>query len=61
MAKKLTKEQKLQIIMNDFKLFSRNFIKIIDNNNELVSFVLNPEQEQFMNEMSKYNIILKGR
>lgn len=47
--------------MNDFKLFSKNFIKIIDNNGDTVPFVLNPEQEQFMNEMSKYNCILKGR
>ena len=47
--------------MSDFKLFSKNFIKIIDNNGDTVPFVMNPEQEQFMNEMSKYNIILKGR
>lgn len=47
--------------MNDFRLFSKNFIKIIDNNGESVPFILNPEQEQFINEMEKYNIILKGR
>ena len=61
MAKRLTKEQKLKIIMNDFKLFAKNFIKIVDNNGDTIPFVLNPEQEQFMNEMGKYNIILKGR
>ncbi|GGJ77164.1 hypothetical protein GGR02_003028 [Anoxybacillus voinovskiensis] len=61
MAKKLTKEEKLQIIQNDFKLFAKNFIKIIDNNGDTVPFVLNPEQEKYINEMGKYNIILKGR
>ncbi|MBE2927403.1 terminase large subunit domain-containing protein [Anoxybacillus flavithermus] len=61
MAKRLTKEEKLKIIMSDFQLFSKNFIKIIDNNGDTVPFVLNFEQEQFMNEMGKYNIILKGR
>ncbi|XCQ27117.1 terminase family protein [Bacillus infantis] len=47
--------------MGDFRLFAKNFIKIIDNNGDSVPFVLNPEQEQFTNEMTKYNIILKGR
>jgi len=47
--------------MNDFKLFAKNFIMIVDNNGDTVPFILNPEQEQFINEMSKYNIILKGR
>lgn len=57
-----TKQNKaLQKVMNDFRLFSKNFIKIIDNNGESVPFILNPEQEQFINEMEKYNIILKGR
>ncbi|WP_031408029.1 terminase large subunit domain-containing protein [Geobacillus vulcani] len=61
MTKRLTKEQKLQIIMNDFKLFAKNFIKIVDNNGDTVPFILNAEQSQFIDEMSKYNIILKGR
>ncbi|QPA31424.1 terminase large subunit domain-containing protein [Thermaerobacillus caldiproteolyticus] len=61
MAKRLTKEEKLKIITNDFKLFAKNFIKIVDNFGNTVPFVLNPEQEQFMNEIGKYNIILKGR
>ena len=43
--------------MNDFKLFAKNFIKIVDNNGDTVPFILNPEQEQFINEMGKYNII----
>lgn len=51
----------LQRVMGDFRLFAKNFIKIIDNNGDSVPFILNPEQEQFTNEMVKYNIILKGR
>jgi len=61
LAKRLTKEEKLKIIMNDFKLFAKNFIKIIDNNGDTIPFVLNAEQSQYIDEMSKYNIILKGR
>lgn len=57
-----TKQNKaLQKVMNDFRLFAKNFIKIIDNNGNSVPFILNPEQEQFINDMEKYNIILKGR
>lgn len=47
--------------MKDFRLFAKNFIKIVDNNGDTIPFLLNPEQEQFTNEMVKYNIILKGR
>lgn len=51
----------LQKVMGDFRLFAKNFIKIIDNNGDSIPFILNPEQEQFTEEMTKYNIILKGR
>jgi len=60
-TKKKTNSKALQKVMGDFRLFAKNFIKIIDNNGDSVPFVLNPEQEQFMNEMEKYNLILKGR
>ncbi|MED0758854.1 DNA packaging protein [Aneurinibacillus thermoaerophilus] len=58
---KLTTQDKLKIIMSDFKLFAKNFIKIIDNNGNSVPFILNPEQEEFISSMEKYNVILKGR
>lgn len=57
----LSKKQKLDKITKDFKLFSKNFIKIINNDNESVPFILNPEQSQFIDDMEKYNIICKGR
>ncbi|WP_047155165.1 terminase large subunit domain-containing protein [Aneurinibacillus tyrosinisolvens] len=61
MAKQLSTQEKLNVILSDFKLFALNFIKIIDNNGESVPFTLNQEQEQFINEKIKYNVILKGR
>lgn len=53
--------KKLQQVLDDPRLFFKNFIKITDNNGVNVPFVMNPEQEKFTNEMVKYNIILKGR
>lgn len=61
MAVKSKQNRALKKVMNDFRLFAKNFIKIIDNNGNSIPFVLNPEQEQFINEMEKYNILLKGR
>ena len=53
----------MQKVVDDPRLFFKNFIKIIDNNGDTIPFTLNPEQEQFTEEeeMTKYNIILKGR
>lgn len=51
----------LQQVVGDFRLFAKNFIKIIDNDGNVVPFILNPEQEHFNKSMDKYNIILKGR
>ena len=61
MAATKERSKKLDKVMSDFRLFSKNFIKITDNFGQNIPFVLNPEQEQFMNNMEKYNIILKGR
>ncbi|HLR41274.1 MAG TPA: hypothetical protein VK091_06320 [Virgibacillus sp.] len=61
MTTKTKRSKALQKVKGDFRLFAKNFIKIVDNNGNQVKFNLNPEQEQFLNEMEKYNIILKGR
>ena len=37
------------------------FIKIVDKDTKLVPFILTPEQEQLVEGLSKYNIILKSR
>lgn len=57
----MKKEEKIKRIMRDFRLFAQNFIKIVDNNGELVPFVLNDQQREFIENMEKYNIILKSR
>ncbi len=58
---KPTTQDKLKVIMASFILFAKNFIKIIDNDGNSVPFILNPEQEEFITSIEKYNIILKGR
>lgn len=48
-------------VMNDPVLFIQNFLKITDKNGEKVDFILNPMQRHFINNLHKYNIILKAR
>lgn len=61
MAVALTKSQKINKIMNTFELFCKNFVKIIDNDGELVPFVLNDQQQYYIDNAGKYNLILKPR
>ena len=56
----MKKETKLEKINNDFFLWAKNFIKIIDNNGNLVKFVPNEQQVDFFNNMDKFNIIAKS-
>ena len=42
-------------------LFIQNYIKIIDRKGQLVDFTLNPQQEQLLTEMDKFNVVLKSR
>ena len=57
----MKKETKLEIINNDFFLWAKNFIKIIDNEGNLVKFVPNDQQKYFIENMDKFNIISKSR
>jgi len=57
---KLTKEEKLRRINANPALWLKNFVKI-DYNGQLVPFVLTPEQQHFVDNMDRYNIILKPR
>lgn len=59
--KKLTTSEKLNIINDSPILWLKNFVKIVNNDGELVPFEVNKEQEHFINHMDKYNIILKAR
>lgn len=57
---KLTREEKLRRINANPALWLKNFVKI-DYNGQLVPFVLTPEQQHFVDNMDRYNIILKPR
>lgn len=62
MMKVKTKQSRaLKKVMGDFRLFCKNFVKIVDNNGDTVSFVLHKEQEEFINNLGKMTICLKGR
>lgn len=58
---KISTEKKLEIIKNDFSLWARNFIKIVDNNGDEVPFILNDQQTKLFKSMDKFNLILKSR
>lgn len=61
MGKKMSTKEKLKIINNDPQLWMLNFIKIMDENNDLIPLKLNNQQKDFLDNRSKYNIILKSR
>jgi hypothetical protein len=56
-----TTEEKLKIINSDFKLWAKNFVKIVDNEGNEIPFVLNEQQDYFYQNMDKFNIISKSR
>jgi hypothetical protein len=55
------KKSKFEIVMDDFKLFCKNFVKIVDNEGDTIPFLLNKEQSDFIDQMGKFNIIAKSR
>lgn len=57
----MKQETKLQIINNDFFLWAKNFIKIIDNEGNEIKFSPNEQQTEFVEKMGKFNIIAKSR
>lgn len=60
-TKNLTANEKINIINNDVCLWLKNFVKIVDNNGDLIPFKVNNEQKNFIDNIDKYNIILKAR
>lgn len=52
---------KLKRILSSPILWSRYFLKIVDKTGQLVSFQFNPEQRQLVQNLEKYNIVLKSR
>lgn len=57
----MTNEEKLKRILNDPLLFIQTFIKIVDKRGNLVKFSPNPQQKILLNEMDKFNVVLKSR
>jgi len=59
----MTKSQKLQKIMNDFELFAKNFIYIINSSNQKIRFELNEAQKELdkLLENNRFVIINKAR
>lgn len=53
--------EKLQKIMDDPVLFAKYFCKITNKQNKTVPFIMNHEQEDFIRNMDRFNIILKSR
>ena len=52
---------KLKILLNNPLLYIENFIKISNKEGQLIPFKLNELQKDFMDNVSKYNSILKSR
>lgn len=59
--RKLTTKEKIKIINNDFKLWNSNFVKIVDNNQDLIPFEFTNEQNHLYENADKRNLILKSR
>lgn len=54
-------KKKLEIIMNDFQRFAKNFIYIIDNNNKKVKLELNKAQIELDDLMAKNRFIIVSK
>lgn len=60
-VKAAKKSSKFDLVMDDFKAFAKNFVKIVDNEGNTIPFTLNKEQSDFIDQMQKFNIIAKSR
>src|SRR5690606_30193164 len=58
---KMSKQDKLKMIMDDFTLFAKNFIWIIDNDNEKVKFEFNSAQIELNNLMNKNRFVIVSK
>ncbi len=57
----MTLAEKLKKIMESPILWIQSFLTIVDKNGVKVNFKLNPQQKQLINNLDKYNIVLKSR
>jgi len=63
MSKELTPKEKIQLIFDSFELFSKNFLNITDNNNDVVPFNLNDAQKDIekLAQTNRFIIVGKAR
>jgi hypothetical protein len=54
-------EKKLKKILSEPKLFIESFVKIVNKDGKLVPFILNPQQKELLENLSKFNVVLKSR
>ena len=57
----MTPIEKLKKIMADPILWVETFCKIVDKRGITVPFIMNPQQKELVNNLSKFNIVLKSR
>jgi len=57
----VSKKDRLKRLLSDPKTYIENLIKIVDKNGQLVPFVFNELQADFVKNLEKYNVILKAR
>lgn len=57
----MTRAEKLKKIFANPVLFIESFVKIVDKSGKLVPFKLNEQQNELVNGLDKYNIVLKSR
>lgn len=61
MVKKLTPQQKIKLVFDDFELFAKNFIYITDNNNDVIPFEINDAQKEINKLMKDNRFIVVGK
>lgn len=57
----MTPLEKLKKIIANPVLWGENFCKVINKQGEKVQFILNPQQRELVDNLDKYNIVLKSR
>jgi len=57
----MTVQSKLKKIISNPILYIQNFMKVVDKSGNVVKFELNPQQKYLLENMDKYNIVLKSR
>lgn len=57
----MTNAEKLKAILSSHVLWMQTFCTIVNKDGKKVGFKLNDEQKELVNNLDKYNIVLKSR